>query len=317
MSSIIYKALSEIYEQPIKRKKSLSRSSRSYSAGRSSGSIRSSVVSGDQRSLGSSERARSVALLSRSKNSTRAGIFPLLSSETILRQGRSQVRSHSSTSSSFSYTKRNESGNLLAIGPSNYKIIGFENGDHSIKSPISPQEGERLSRTNNFTTPIQSTSIDEPISFHTFHTTKLPSTSITNSDEIEFSPLIEEAAQLKVLVAETLALADSHFSPVTQNTRNIGSTHQKGNKIALQDSIDESLSSGAQEILSLLAAIQVRTTEMMNDNHIPAAVQVRTTEMTNDNHILETSSDSVLPPVDDVLNDDEEIYMRSRAIRLR
>jgi len=309
-TSIIYKALSEIYEQPVTRSKNRSLSpfssivgsrtsvainghSRTSVASENRTSVainnhrRTSVASDNRRSI--SSRAQSVALLSSSTSSTRAGHSPLLNTK----------------SPSFSYTRRSQSGNLLAVGPSNYKIIGFENDfDSSLKSPLPRREG--LSSSSPLSQSIL-TSLQSP-----YNVTALPFTDknvpvqiASSDDESDNSPFIDEAAQLRSLVEETLALADTHFSPSGRGL-NHGSTFPKYNKVILQDNSD-TLSSGAQDILSLLATIHGGQND--EETQRPSAIESNHTALQES--LVSINPDSILPSVDvdDVLNDDEEKYM--------
>jgi len=140
----------------------------------------------------------------------------------------------------------------------------------------------------------------------------------SSDDKSDNSLFIDEAVQLRSLVEETLALADTHFSPSGRGL-NHGSTFPKYNKVILQDNSD-TLSSGAQDILSLLATIhggqndeETKRPSAIESNHM--ALQ----ESHEKSTLVSINPDSILPSVDvdDVLNDDEENYMRSRVIRLR
>lgn len=302
----MYKALREIYERPVvggggRSKRSVSPFSSIVGGSRRtsvaiSNHRRTSVASDKSRSISSRRHAQSVALLSSSRSSTRSQ-SPLGSIVT---------------STSFSYTRRCQSGNLLAVGPSNYKIIGFENDDYSsLKSPLSRREGRSSS------TPL-SQSQSYNVTALPFIDNKVPVHIASSSDESDNSPFIDEAAQLRSLVEETLALADTHFSPSGRGLTH-GSTFPKYYNVILQDNSDK-LSSGAQDILSLLATIHVG----QNDEEIQRPSTIDSNHMAlleshEQSTLVSINPDSILPSVDvdDVLNDDEENYMRSRTIRLR
>ena len=302
----MYKALSEIYEQPVV---SRSRSRRSVSpfssiaggGSRTSVAIsnhrRTSVASDKSRSISSRRHAQSVALLS-SLSSTRS---------------QAPLESFVTPPTSFSYTRRSQSGNLLAVGPSNYKIIGFEKDDYSsLKSPLSRREGRSSS------IPFSQSQSPYNVTALPFIDNKVPVQIASSSDESDNSPFIDEAAQLRSLVEETLALADTHFSPSGRGLTH-GSTFSKYYNVTLQDNSDN-LSSGAQDILSLLATIHVG----QNDEEIQRPSTIDSNHMAlleshEQSTLVSINPDSILPSVDvdDVLNDDEENYMRSRTIRLR
>ena len=304
----MYKSLSEIYEQPVvSRSRSSSVSPFSSIAGGSrrtsvaiSNHRRTSVASDKSRSISSKRRAQSVALLSSSTSSTRSH-SPL---ESIVRNTKP---------TSFSYTRRSQSGNLLAVGPSNYKIIGFEKDDYSLlKSPLSRREGRSSS------IPFSQSQSPYNVTALPFIDNKVPVQIASSSDESDNSPFIDEAAQLRSLVEETLALADTHFSPSGRGLTH-GSTFPKYYNVILQDNSD-TLSSVAQEIISLLATIHVG----QNDEEIQQPSTIDSNHMAlleshEQSTLVSINPDSILPSVDvdDVLNDDEENYMRSRTIRLR
>ena len=259
---------------------------------------RTSVASDKSRSISSRRHAQSVALLSSSRSSTRY---------------QSPLESFVTPPTSFSYTRRSQSGNLLAVGPSNYKIIGFENDDYSsLKSPLSRREGRSSS------TPLSQSQSPYNLTALPFIDNKVPVQIASSSDKSDNSPFIDEAAQLRSLVEETLALADTHFSPSGRGLTH-GSTFSKYYNVTLQDNSDN-LSSGAQDILSLLATIHVG----QNDEEIQRPSTIDSNHMAlleshEQSTLVSINPDSILPSVDvdDVLNDDEENYMRSRTIRLR
>ena len=331
--SSIYKALSEIYENPIVRKKrdsdSKNHKNRSSSVGKTkkdddNKSYAYTLKSSISNSKGNDKRARSVASLSRSKHSTtRADSFPHLSKHTILGTGlihpESKLKS-SLSSSSYSYTVRNQSGTLIAVGPSNYKIMGFDKTDYlNLKSPTSryyENENETTTQTMKMISPMNLTYTEKDI--HPSGNYIAVQMEDDKSKESDFSPLMAEAAQLRALVDETLTLVDAHYSPTSRQKLDLNSNY---NNKSFQESIDSGdtfsvLSSTAKDILSLLSSIHVGDT----GNHMEQ-IEEKVTDLVLPEEKPISDSLPLHPPVqpvlNDVLNDDEETFMLSRTHRLR
>jgi hypothetical protein len=322
--SSIYKALSEIYEQPIVRKR---RDSKFQSFGKphrddDNKSYAYTLKSSISNSKGNDKRARSVASLSRSKHSTtRADSFPHLSKNTIL--GTSPIHPESKlksslSSSSYSYAVRNQSGTLIAVGPSNYKIMGFDKTDDlNLKSPTSRYyENETTTQTMKMISPMNLTYTEKDI--HPSGNYIAVQMEDDKSKESDFSPLMAEAAQLRALVDETLTLVDAHYSPTSRQKLDLNSNN---NKKSFQESIDSGdtfsvLSSTAKDILSLLSSIHVGDT----GNHMEQ-IEEKVTDLVLPEEKPISDSLPLHPPVqpvlNDVLNDDEETFMLSRTHRLR
>jgi len=327
--SSIYKDLCEIYEQPIVRKR------RSSSVGKNrSSSIGKTHKDDDDKSYvytlksitssskGDDKRARSVASLSRSKNATtRADSFPYLSNNTIL--GTSLIyldsKLKSSSSSSYSYTVRNQSGTLNVVGPSNYKIMGFDKTyDLNLKSPTSHyNDNETTTQTMEMISPMNLRYTEKDI--HTSVNNIAVQMEDNKSKETDFSPLMAEAAQLRALVDETLTLVDAHYSPTSRHKLELNSNN---NIKSFQESYDSDdtlpiISSTAQDILSLLSSIHVGGTgnrmEQLEEKLTSDLVPLPIEKPISDSLPLHP----VQPVLNDVLNDDEETFMLSRTHRLR
>jgi len=294
--SSIYKALSEIYEQPVFPRRDALRSSASSVGNNRSSSVGKNnkdndnvsyvytLKSSNSSSKGNDKRARSIASLSRSKRSTTKQTSHL---ETKLK-----------SPSSYSYTVRNQSGTLFAVGPSNYKIISFEGmGDGiNLQSPTNSRyyENDTKSQTMAMISPRNLTYTEKEI----HRSINIAQTENNSSTEADFSPLMAEAAQLRALVDETLTLVDAHYSPTSRQKSDLNSYN---NKKSFQESVDNAddmpaiLSPTAQDILSLLSSIHVGGTGSHSDSLPLRPIQ---------------------PILNDVLNDDEETFMRSRTHRL-
>jgi hypothetical protein len=319
--SSIYKALSEIYEQPVRKRRDSLQKNRSHRDDDNK-SYAYTLKSSISNSKGNDKRARSVASLSRSKHSTtRADSFPHLCKHTIL--GTSLIHPESKlksslSSSSYSYTVRNQSGTLIAVGPSNYKIMGFDKTDDlNLKSPTSRYyENETTTQTMKMISPMNLTYTEKDI--HPSGNYIAVQMEDDKSKESDFSPLMAEAAQLRALVDETLTLVDAHYSPTSRQKLDLNSNYD--NK-TFQESIDSGdtfsvLSSTAKDILSLLSSIHVGDT----GNHMEQ-LEEKVTDLVLPEEKPISDSLPLHPPVqpvlNDVLNDDEETFMLSRTHRLR